>query len=206
MKVERVKGTGPRNKSSDKEQEVEQTSRSQWLVYTEGQDDPDGPFDAIIATVGTCGDPMRIGFEGIEEFEKSGGRVVHSSELDQLSKGSEESQGDQGGGKGKEREEDDGKSVSTDSREGPAPDEDDDESITTSRQPEAGVSYADKAKSGTSLDVSSGSDQEVANSDKPKPLDVKGKTIAIIGSSASGVEAAEWAASKGAGKVYILAR
>ena len=42
--------------------------------------------------------------------------------------------------------------------------------------------------------------------DSPKPLNIKGKTVAIVGSGASGIEAAEWAVEKGAGKVLLLAR
>lgn len=74
-KIERVHGTGPRTKATDKETDKDksqQASRSQWLVYTSANpDEPDGPFDAVIATIGTCGDPMRIGFDGMEEYEST---------------------------------------------------------------------------------------------------------------------------------------
>lgn len=202
VKVERVDGTGPRRKSSDIDQDAEQATRSKWLIHVAGQEEPDGPFDAVIATIGTCGDPMRIGFDGTEDFENAGGRVVHSSELDQLSKN------DDVPGEDTEHGSKEAEVSSINSREGPAPDDDSDAiSITEARQPVAGISYADKAKSGTSLDLgSSEENEEGSQEDSHEPLDVKGKTIAIIGSGASGIEAAEWAVQKGAGKVYILAR
>lgn len=72
-------------------------SQSRWIV----NDGEDGEFDAVVATVGTCGEPMRINFpglpssdgdasengkdgkhEGKEEGEVYEGEVIHSSELD----------------------------------------------------------------------------------------------------------------------------
>jgi len=57
---------------------------ARWVV----NDGEDGVFDAVFATIGTCGEPMMIEIEGKDEFN---GRVVHSSELDKLK--SEEIQG-----------------------------------------------------------------------------------------------------------------
>jgi len=45
-----------------------------------------------------------------------------------------------------------------------------------------------------------------ANGHSKGSFDVKGKTMVVVGSGASGVEAAEWAVEKGADKVWILAR
>lgn len=45
-----------------------------------------------------------------------------------------------------------------------------------------------------------------SNGHSKESFDVRGKTMIIVGSGASGVEAAEWAVEKGADKVWILAR
>ncbi|KAL7278190.1 hypothetical protein ACG7TL_008164 [Trametes sanguinea] len=91
--VRRVKGTGlpPQGDSS--------SPRSRWII----NDGEDGIFDAVVATVGTCGMPKRVEFpgllsaegvtsesdsdngdkhEGRREPEVFGEDVIHSSELD----------------------------------------------------------------------------------------------------------------------------
>ncbi|KAH9895874.1 FAD/NAD-P-binding domain-containing protein [Cubamyces lactineus] len=90
--VKRVKGTG------EHLQEDPSGSQSRWII----NDGEDGEFDAVVATVGTCGEPMRINFpglpssdesdasdsdkggkhEGNQEGELFEGDVIHSSELD----------------------------------------------------------------------------------------------------------------------------
>ncbi|KAI0643289.1 FAD/NAD-P-binding domain-containing protein [Trametes meyenii] len=90
--VRRVEGTGTHL------QDDPSGSRSRWLV----NDGADGEFDAVVVTVGTCGEPMRVKFPGLpstddaaSDEEKHGkhggeesngevyeGEVVHSSELD----------------------------------------------------------------------------------------------------------------------------
>jgi cation diffusion facilitator CzcD-associated flavoprotein CzcO len=67
---------------------------SRWII-----NDRDGPFDAVIVTIGTCGKPKKINFPGMPDATRrrsedeggkhSGehvfkGKVLHSSELDQL--------------------------------------------------------------------------------------------------------------------------
>lgn len=189
-----MEGTGPPPSSPDDEdkpskQGKPEARRSKWLIYTSQNDEPDGPFDAVVATIGTCGDPIRVEFDGIEDYIKTGGRVVHSSELDSLGVGDE-----------------DNDEASTDSREGPDPGSQVD---MTQAQPEEGVSYADKVKNADEHSEESTVNVD-AGDEEPKeqggPLNVRGKTVAIVGSGASGVEAAEWAVEKGAGKVYLLAR
>ena len=112
---------------------------------------------------------------------------MHSSELDTL---------------GVDDEKDE--KVSTDSKEGPDPSSQPD---MTQAQPEEGVSYADKVKN-----VDEHEETSTSNGDSERlkeqtgPLNVRGKTVAIVGSGASGVEAAEWAVEKGAERVYLLAR
>ncbi|KAI0821751.1 FAD/NAD-P-binding domain-containing protein [Trametes gibbosa] len=90
--VRRVDGTG------EHLQQNPSGSQSKWIV----NDGDDGEFDAVVVTVGTCGEPMRIKFpglpspdeaddnhggrdgkhEGKEECEVFEGDVIHSSELD----------------------------------------------------------------------------------------------------------------------------
>ncbi|KAL1943656.1 hypothetical protein VTO73DRAFT_4101 [Trametes versicolor] len=89
--VRRVRGTGEHLQADPS------GSQSRWIV----NDGEDGEFDAVVATVGTCGEPMRINFpglpssdggasengkdgkhEGKEDGEVYEGEVIHSSELD----------------------------------------------------------------------------------------------------------------------------
>lgn len=89
--MRRVKGTGEHLQADPS------GSQSRWII----NDGEDGEFDAVVATVGTCGEPMRINFpglpssdgdasengnddkhEGKEEGEVYEGEVIHSSELD----------------------------------------------------------------------------------------------------------------------------
>lgn len=198
---------------------------------------------------------MKLSFDGLDDFTKSGHHIVHSSELDQLS-----------ADKGKDEQED--RSEGGDSLEGP----DHSQTDLADVQPEPGVSYADKAKNepgssgegpdrsveelpeaqpvpgisyakvakiepGSTLSVNEiaaaaetvhhhheepkqtkqqqngdTKKQDVKKRDGSKAigkqgrLDVHGKTVVIIGSGASGVEAAEWAIEKGADKILLLAR
>ncbi len=63
--------------------------------------------------------------------------------------------------------------------------------------------------SGSGSDTENDSSEKTnghANGHSKEPFDVKGKTMIIVGSGASSVEAAEWAVEKGADKVWILAR
>lgn len=50
---------------------------ARWIV----NDGEDGVFDAVFSTIGTCGAPNMI---ELKDQDKYGGRIVHSSELDQL--------------------------------------------------------------------------------------------------------------------------
>ncbi|CDO73859.1 hypothetical protein BN946_scf185016.g16 [Trametes cinnabarina] len=91
--VRRVEGTG------NHLQDDPSGSQSRWII----NGGEDGEFDAVVVTVGTCGEPMRISFpglpsasrngsesetdnddkhEGKEEGEVFEGDVIHSSELD----------------------------------------------------------------------------------------------------------------------------
>lgn len=53
------------------------SGHARWVV----NDGDDGVFDAIFSTIGTCGAPNMI---ELKDQDKYGGRVVHSSNLDQL--------------------------------------------------------------------------------------------------------------------------
>lgn len=52
---------------------------ARWTVNTENPGDAEEVFDAVIVTVGTCGEPHMIKFPGLDSFR---GPVLHSSELD----------------------------------------------------------------------------------------------------------------------------
>ncbi|KAI9058979.1 FAD/NAD-P-binding domain-containing protein [Trametes sanguinea] len=91
--VRRVEGTGQHL------QDDPSGDQSRWII----NDGEDGEFDAVVVTVGTCGQPMRIGFPGLPSADRNGsesgsekdgkhegkeegetfeGDVIHSSELD----------------------------------------------------------------------------------------------------------------------------
>ncbi|KAI0652799.1 FAD/NAD(P)-binding domain-containing protein [Cubamyces menziesii] len=95
--IKRVPGTGQREHLQD--DPAGSRSRSRWTV----NDGEDGEFDAVVVTVGTCGEPLRVDFPGLrssawdvsedgtidegkhggeQEGEMFEGEVVHSSELD----------------------------------------------------------------------------------------------------------------------------
>lgn len=51
---------------------------AKWVI-NEGED---GIFDAVFVTIGSCGEPTPIEFKDKDKYQK--GKVVHSSQLDQL--------------------------------------------------------------------------------------------------------------------------
>ena len=130
---------------------------SKWII----NDGEDGEFDAVICAVGTCGEPIRVDFEGSDAFVKAGGRIVHSSETDRLLEGL------LGG--------------DTSGAPGPAPSEIEEQDQPPPVPPKAGEPGDGK-------------------------YSVEGKSVVVVGSGASGVEAAEWAVEKGASRVVLLAR
>ena len=202
IKVHRVSGTGPKPDSKSIRREVTDdakllSDRSQWLVYTTKNRDtkPDGPFDAVVCTIGTCGEPQRIEFEGTDAFLKKGGRIVHSSELDQLQVYQDKVNGI--------KDETTTGENSSSQREPNISSFDLNDSQT--RPSLAGkTNYADIVKVNKTSEELKG--EQNRGKDISKPLDIHRRTIAIVGSGASGIEAAEWAVEKGAKKVYLLSR
>jgi dimethylaniline monooxygenase (N-oxide forming) len=60
-------------------QAPEEHGHARWVI----NDGREGIFDAVICSIGTCGPPRKTTFPGQERFK---GRVVHSSELDSLTR------------------------------------------------------------------------------------------------------------------------
>lgn len=168
---------------------------------------------------------MKISFKGMDSFINSGRRFVHSSELDQLGTSGDNEENKKKGDKEHGQKSINGRKIHFDSH---FDDEKHPPSAAVESQPVPGVSYSDVAKidpgSTVSIDELADSydgkgqsrqhqtsqngdaNDHARNREKTRPLDVRGKTVVVIGSGASGVEAAEWAFEKGAGNIYLLAR
>jgi cation diffusion facilitator CzcD-associated flavoprotein CzcO len=58
---------------------VEQDYRQRWVIN--GERDPADAFDGVIVATGTCGDPKMPHISGQEQF---GGKILHSSKLDDV--------------------------------------------------------------------------------------------------------------------------
>ncbi|EFP76491.2 hypothetical protein PGT21_008109 [Puccinia graminis f. sp. tritici] len=58
-------------------QQASEDQPSKWTINNGAE----GVFDGIVVAVGTCGPPERVNFQGREEFQ---GKMIHSSELDQI--------------------------------------------------------------------------------------------------------------------------
>ncbi|TFK56995.1 FAD/NAD(P)-binding domain-containing protein [Heliocybe sulcata] len=115
---------------------------ARWII----NDGEDGPFDAVIVTVGTCGKPQKVGFPGMPDSEEGSDNKSDKSDEKQQGKSSE------------------------DEHEG---------------------------------EVFQG---QIIHSSELDDADLEGKTIVVIGSGASGVEAVETALSKGAKETTMIAR
>ncbi|EPQ60566.1 FAD/NAD P-binding domain-containing protein [Gloeophyllum trabeum ATCC 11539] len=116
------------------------SGHARWII----NDGSDGPFDAVIVTIGTCGKPQKVGFPGMPDSEESGDN--RSDKSDQKREGKE----------------------------------DEHEGETFQGQ--------------------------VIHSSELDEADLEGKTVLVIGSGASGVEAVETALSKGARDTLMVAR
>ncbi|EIN10544.1 FAD/NAD(P)-binding domain-containing protein [Punctularia strigosozonata HHB-11173 SS5] len=91
-KVIKIERASPKQCNvSEDDADPQKLGHARWLI----NDGSDGPFDAVIVTVGTCGEPMRVGFPGMPKSEGAdnekesheetfGGPVIHSSELDEI--------------------------------------------------------------------------------------------------------------------------
>lgn len=70
-------GLQSKTKFNTKVEKVYKDNKGRWIINNESN----GRFDGIIASVGTCGDPKKPHIEGQEKFK---GKIVHSSQLDGL--------------------------------------------------------------------------------------------------------------------------
>ena len=171
-------------------------------MHTNRSDEPEGPFDAIIVTIGTCGEPMKeMHFDGEDEFVNAEDHwLVHSSELDRLEK--------QGNGREDEnrhrshrehrfsddfRDSRSYKDVVVDGMKNEASEEDENDD-------------GEKKERGHSLPRRRHDDKSGSKTPNRGPFEAKDKKFVVIGSGASGVEAAEWARERGASKVWVMAR
>jgi len=139
-KVTKVVRADPKAKNDDP------NTQSRWLV----NDEPE-PFDAVIVTIGACGDPKRAHFPGMPGSHRTNGKSYADALQD-----SDSSSREDGGG----------------------PHEGEKSTFT-------GV---------------------IIHSSELDRIELEGKTIVVIGSGASGVEAVETALEKKAKKAIFIAR
>ena len=208
-------------------------SPSQWII----NNGEDGPFDAIIVTIGTCGEPNWVQFEGLPE------------NLGQ--KGTQQTQNDDAQSQSQDQPEDEehrvgedyphGKNVSSsqinnerkkrrkhrkkaraarEAGEEPAPedaefelsdhddeggsdDQDEDDNAKTTGSPTAETHSSSEKKSKGSFKGPVLHSCELDNATEDM---IKGKTVIVVGSGASGVEAVETVLERGPEHVIMLAR
>jgi hypothetical protein len=150
----------------------EELGHARWLV----NDDPE-PFDAIIATIGTCGKPKRASFPGMPESHGEG-ELCPDGYLPPIPTGAAD--GERRNGHGSDMDKSYAGALKSDE------------------------SSSDEEKhSGADGDVYEG---PIIHSSELDDADLAGKTIVVIGSGASGVEAIETALAKGARKGVFIAR
>ncbi|KAI6102577.1 hypothetical protein EDD16DRAFT_345348 [Pisolithus croceorrhizus] len=154
--------------SADDECQVHVRSPSQWYINA-GED---GPFDALIVAVGTSGEPMWVGFEGMpikeEKSDSKRSTEVPSREPTILT-----------GSNSKSRR--------ADKKDG------DNAQKAGSVEKHEQWTYQGPVLHSSQLDYAT-------------PEMLRGKTAAVIGSGASGVEAVETALSRGADRCIMIAR
>ncbi|KAI6127182.1 hypothetical protein F5141DRAFT_378134 [Pisolithus sp. B1] len=161
--VRRVKRVSP-----DDECQAHVRSPSQWYINAR----EDGPFDALIVAVGTSGEPMWVGFEGMpikaEKSDSKRSTEVPSREPTTLT-----------GSNSKSRR--------ADKKDG------DNAQKAGSVEKHEQWTYQGPVLHSSQLDYAT-------------PEMLRGKTVAVIGSGASGVEAVETALSRGADRCIMIAR
>lgn len=154
--------------SSCDECQVHVRSPSQWYINA-GED---GPFDALIVAVGTNGEPMWVGFEGMPtKSERSdstrGGEVPSQESATHTSSNSKSKRAEKKGGGSAQK--------------------------AGSVEKHEQWTYQGPVFHSSQLDCAT---REM----------LRGKTVAVIGSGASGVEAVETTLSRGADRCIMLAR
>lgn len=146
----------------------EKGGHARWII----NDGSEGIFDAVIVTVGTCGVPQWVGFDGMP-----------AGFIDKK--------------KAEQRKE---KKTTSD-----APSNDNPTSTKESSSSLANED-AEEGKKETDHDVYRGPILHSSQLDSAEVSELDGKTVVVIGSGASGVEAVETALARGAGKCIMVAR
>lgn len=237
-----IKRAGGSGKPSNSERN---NTQSKWII----NDGEDGEFDAVIVTVGTCGEPNMVKMKGMPDW-KDEKRHKHGEEAEKDEKpqpninGTAESPGDSptqdnlnlsGNGvwdqnKPQTNEWELGRDQVNKKDQGfPKPDEaygisedvqkpvDDvakeevhkqikGETSSPTAERKAIPRQADDQADDNDGDVFKGPIIHSSGLDHDDAPDFKGKTIVVIGSGASAVEAVETALAKGAKKTVVLAR
>ncbi|OJA17362.1 hypothetical protein AZE42_03903 [Rhizopogon vesiculosus] len=195
-------------KSEDSNSEASLKSPSQWLI----NDGEDGPFDALIVTIGTCGDPMWVPFEGMpSNAGKVGikGAEAGDQETDGVRK--EHQDGDEEVSKlklhneaKKRRKHQKEARKAREAGEEPVPEDAEWEDHDDGQDSDA----SDAKRSGSPGEEGTykGSVLHSSQLDHATPELLRGKTAVIIGSGASAVEAVGTALERGAKKAVVLAR
>ncbi|KAF9244464.1 hypothetical protein BU15DRAFT_85859 [Melanogaster broomeanus] len=174
-------------------------SLSMWDI----NDGRDGPFDALIVTVGTCGEPYWVPFEGMP---------ADAGKIDKLD----------AAGKRHQQELASGSGIPEDSVERGPDDGNRRSQVETSRQGQHETSEGVVAPCGDtthvkfseSLPVTSRQDADIyrgtvlhsSQLDHATPEVLQDGTVVVIGGGASAVEAVETAFSRGASRCIVLAK
>ncbi|KAI0065151.1 FAD/NAD-P-binding domain-containing protein [Artomyces pyxidatus] len=200
---------------------------AKWIV----NDGEDGVFDAVIVTVGTCGKPMMVGFPGMPQSTGDsdnfgGGRSAVSNETDEP-RPHEQDEPDEDDSRDIDEYDDapmspgeGAPSYAAVASEGPtrpsipsppASHTSDVDSDTRSHVKESHPPANDDSRDPEDDTPGTGQDAEtfsgtMLHSSELDDADLVGKTVLVVGSGASGVEAVETALQRGAGDVYIFAR
>lgn len=149
--------------SSDDEANPKEGGHARWII----NDGSDGVFDAVIVTVGTCGAPKWVEFEGMPkgfvEEKKNEGKKQREQKTD----------------------------VKSEEHGPPTPEED------------KGTEHSWRE---STPNIYNGPILHSSQLDDLKSGDAHDKTVVVVGSGASGVEAVETALAKGAKKCVMIAR
>ncbi|KAH9840185.1 FAD/NAD-P-binding domain-containing protein [Rhodofomes roseus] len=154
-----------------------QQGHARWIV----NDGADGVFDAVIVTIGTCGEPQWVKFPGMPDMEEIKARRVRSQE------------------------------DARDSQESPSPDKDESKTESEADAEERKHSQlGNKADAEDKQEEGEGDGETFAgtllHSSELDDAQLAGKRVVVIGSGASGVEAVETALARGAQGCVMVAR
>lgn len=160
-----------------------QQGHARWIV----NDGADGVFDAVVVTVGTCGEPQWVKFPGMPDMEEIKARRARSQEE---ARSSEDDAQDKG---------DDDESRTNSDVDGHS--EERKHSQKTEGQDKG--EGKDKSNGGADGEAFAGT---LLHSSELDDAQLAGKRVVVIGSGASGVEAVEAALTRGAQDCMIVAR